>query len=237
MLTPFTTHPRKPRTPHEVSEFEALVRSDILTMEEIGKRYGTSERTIHRWAGEFGVGNIRRRRAGFRGPFRAGARDIARSTVRAVEEIGKLAGLGTPGVRRDVASPTDDADVAGVLDEIRRLSLETRTTADMAKLQVPILRLLCLLTAKAPHHTYWSLFGSAQELFRLILCARKVEGDLPPAHNPATLRQEAARQLMQELGSVMSHEEQQVFGRMLNVAADRIDAQRLLAMRPVPVWG
>ncbi len=215
-VTRFVSAPGKPASSGAVAEFAARVRADTQTMAEIGKHYGVGERTVHRWAREFGVAPVRRNSSALRGPIKANARSITAATLQAISAVGQ--GSVSPDGQFD---PKSDPEVARVLALIQETTADVRSTPDLARLQRLILKLLVLILAKAPH-TLTSMFGSAMELYKLTVFTRKVEAELPVTFDPITIRQDATRQLLQELGAVLTKEEQETVNGLLREAARRV---------------
>lgn len=58
---------------------------------------------------------------------------------------------------------------------------------------------------------------------------------MPAAYDPVVLRQQAAQQMMREIGSVLNHDEQVELARMLTVATERLMARRGSEALPVSV--
>lgn len=126
-----------------------------------------------------------------------------------------------------------DPDLRPLFDELWQGLREARTGQDIVRLRALQLRLHTMVALRYPMAV--DLLQVLAESAKLVLAAQKVESELPPAHDPAVLRQQAARQMMMELGSVLGPTEQDELGRMLQVAADRLVAQRVREGRLVAV--
>ncbi|MEK7215804.1 MAG: hypothetical protein AAB289_09455, partial [Chloroflexota bacterium] len=124
------------------------------------------------------------------------------------------------------SGPRADPTVRALMGQLEEMARGT-AAFDMTKASRVFLQIMTIALVRVAAEGNWvDLRRNAAKLHKLILQARKLESKLPPAHDPVTLRQEAARQLMQELGSVMTPEEQNLLGGMLQVAADRLQAKR-----------
>lgn len=216
---PGAAHPMKPKTEEEVALFREAVVSGKESFEEIAARYGVSRRTVGTWAKEFKTA---------RGPGKANgyvvgnADTIGRSAERAVEAAAAAVGAVVPGI----LDPKKDPQICALLTRINEAVPEAGTMADLARVQRLLLKLLTSILDKAPIKSWDSLGSAAAEMYRMLLYARRVEADLPPSHDPVALRQDAARELLQELGAVLTKEEQDQVNGLLREAARRLKAKQ-----------
>lgn len=123
-----------------------------------------------------------------------------------------------------------DPDIRPVFDLYWSGLKAAQKGEDLVRLRPIQLKLHAMVAAKYP----WAVdcLRTLAETSKLLLFAQKVEATMPPAHDPAVLRQEAAKQLMLEIASVMSQEEQRALGDMIKVAADRLALKKGQPLMP-----
>lgn len=138
------------------------------------------------------------------------------------------------GERAEVVPPwMADPELRPLFDELWEGLRTARTAQDMARLRPLLLRLHAMTALRFP--VALDLLQVLAEATKLVLTTQKVEAELPAASDPVVLRQQAARQLMMEVGSVLNHDEQDELARMLKVAADRLVARDVREARPATV--
>jgi hypothetical protein len=134
-------------------------------------------------------------------------------------------------------NPGNDPEVKAILAEIRELSPQVRNTQGMVRLQEVLLRLLTLILAKSPVKSWTGLSTAVESLHRMILFTRRVEADMPPHQDPIAMRQDAARQMMREIGEVLTKDEQQALADILQKASDRLGRTGKATIDLVPEQG
>lgn len=154
--------------------------------------------------------------------------------------LGRLSGqlmraMGTGGGEQSDEVPPwmADPELRPLFDELWEGYRVARTAQDVARLRPLLLRLHGMTAVRFP--TALDLLQVLADATKLVLTTQKVEAELPAANDPVVLRQQAARQLMMEIGSVLDHDEQDELARMLKVATDRLMAQRGWEARPAAV--
>ncbi|HLA78709.1 MAG TPA: hypothetical protein VJU18_14110, partial [Vicinamibacteria bacterium] len=238
---PFAPLDTKPKSQADIERFRAQILDRKLSLEKLATEYGTTVRTISRWCEEFEV-----RRAG-RGVkvnpskiFSAKARVMVADAKEAVGSLTKAMSGQKPADEAEVdgvpvrsqLDPMADPKVRELMAEIEGMALTGRSMSDLHRLQQTLGRLLTVVMARAPIRSWNELGEVAASFYKMILYSRRVEAEMPPNQDPVALRQEAGRQLMQELGGVLTPEEQDQMGRLMQAAAGRLQARRGL---PAPL--
>lgn len=128
-----------------------------------------------------------------------------------------------------------DPELRPLFDELWEGLRMARTAQDLARLRPLQLRIHGMTALRFP----WALdlLQVLAEATKLVLTTQKVEAELPAANDPVVLRQQAAQQLMREIGSVLGPDEQDELARMLRVATDRLMARRGWEALPASVAG
>lgn len=154
--------------------------------------------------------------------------------------LGRLSGqliraMGTGGGEQGEEVPPwmADPELRQLFDELWEGLRTARTAQDLAHLRPLQLRIHAMTALRFP--AALDLLQVLAEATKLVLTTQKVEADLPVDRDPVHLRQQAAQQLMRELGSVLNLTEQEELGRMLKVAADRLVARDGREARPALV--
>jgi hypothetical protein len=92
------------------------------------------------------------------------------------------------------------------------------------------MRLSVIAASKLPVTSWTGLTVIIESLHRTILNARRIEADIPRGDtDPIQLRKEAAGQMMREMRSVLSPEEQAALATLVKAAADRLMARGAVA--------
>ena len=155
-----------------------------------------------------------------RNNFQAKANRIVKAAEDAAEAV--AGAIGTPENPDVEFNPMADPEVVALVKEIEAEAAKIHSVQELSRLQQKLMRLLTMAMARSPIKTWTSLADASANLYRMILYARRVEADMPAMQDPAIIRQEAARQLLEEVASVLNSEEQRILGGMLEVAADRL---------------
>lgn len=220
---PGKTCPLKPRGAAEIAAFKALWHDPSETVATLARRYGCGQRSIQIWARqEFG---LEPRPLALRRSV-AAAREDARMTLAAV-----TAPLGAPGVGtaepRVPPGPLEDPEIAAIMADLQEEARRLGPGSDMASINRKLARLSLLLAAKAPAQTWESLEERVAALSRATIWMRKVEAELPaPPVDQQQLRREAATQMMKELKSVATAEEERELATLMKRLSDRLIADR-----------
>lgn len=233
-------HPWKPRSPAQVAEFETLWRNLTVPLAAIAKRYQAGERTIQGWRKDFGLpGRDELARAQARGEIAASTG--IRVTTAPPETIGSAGySAATPrpepsvtgAAPRRPADPLDVPEIAALLAEIGNDARQVTAISDLRPLRRKLTKLTALASASAPHN-WSSLHTMAQEQSRALLWAETCEAKLPKAQETIRqLRASAAGQLMHELKSALSEEDQQALAVLVKRGADVLMARGRQASVP-----
>jgi len=215
--------PYRPQTPEQKAEFEKLWLDRTYTLEDIGRLYGgVNKRTVEKWATAF--------RLPPRDMLSKGATRTATSVLKETEAVAEAmtrARATAPAFDDPQSNPLADPEIAQALAEIEAEALAISPHSNLTSLQRKLSRLAVLIATKAPIRSWPSLQVSIESLSRAMLHARKVEAELPPTGaDHALLRKEAAAQMMKELKSVLSVDEQAELARLVKVGADRLMARQ-----------
>lgn len=231
-------HPYKPTTPAQIAEFAARWHDPAQTLDSICAIYKCGERTAQRWRTEFGL--LPRDQA-IRASLKA--HDIMGSASGVVDRVNEVAsltgamikagamnpeimpvpGAGLPPDRFD---PLKDAEIVQALEEIKQEARMMTGHSDLQGLQRKLARLAVIASTKVPVRTWDGLGAVVEGLSRTILYMRRVEAEVPSsAADPVLLRKEAAAQMMREMKSVLTPQEQQALAGLVKTAADRLMAK------------
>ncbi len=236
---PGRSHPGKPRTPMAIAEFAGMWHNAAYTNAQIAKRYRCGERTITDWRLEFGLptrpealkdqATVNGLAASAAGMVAAGT-EAAKVTQAMATAPGPAAVegqvFGHPNLTAKQMDPLQDEVIAAALRDIQSEGMIMSTHSDLKALHRKLARLAVLVATRAPRHTWDSLLFTVESLARAALRARQVEAMIPEGENdPVQLRKEAAGQMMQELKSVLTPEEQQVLARVMKAGVDRLMAK------------
>lgn len=236
---PGRAHPYKPLTPMAIAEFAGMWHNAAYTITQIAKRYRCGERTVQDWRVEFGLPSrpeALKDQATVNGLAGAAAGMVAAGTEAARITAAMAAAPGGPAVEGQVfghpnltakqMDPLQDEVIAAALREIQSEAMIMTAHSDLKVLHRKLSRLAVLVATRAPRHTWDSLLFTVESLARAALRARQVEAMIPEGENdPVQLRKEAAGQMMQELKSVLTPEEQQVLAKVMKVGVDRLMAK------------
>lgn len=225
-LRPGQAHQSRPKTPDEIDILRLAVNSNARTLDQVAEDYGTTPRTINRWCKQFGIAREKQIRSSFHGKATRIA-DAAQSAAAAV--IGAVraeAPIGSPDNPEIPVLPENDSEVQDLLQEIEDEARNIHSVGELSRLQNKLMRLLTMAMARNPMRSWVALADASANLFRMILYARRVEADMPTKNDPAVLRQEAGRQMMDEVASVLDKDEQKALGILLQAAAERLAAKR-----------
>lgn len=232
-------HPRKPQTGQQIAEFSRLWSDPAYTVEQIARHYQTAERTVMDWRQDFGLLTRKETLAKVAQAQHllgaaAGVVDAAAEAARVSGRIDAapqfpqaLAGqvLGTP-ADPHLFDPMKDPEIVEAMNDLRSEARIMTPHSDLTVLQRKLSRFSVLIATKAPLRTWDSLQFTMESLSRALLRARQVEASIPRGEaDPVMLRKEAASQMMRELKSVLTPEEQQVLGRLVKAGADRLMAK------------
>lgn len=229
-----TQHPYKPVSPDQVAEFAQMWYDPAYTIDQIARRYHAGSTTVSRWRAEFGL------------PDRAIAVDQAKKADNMVDVfktgISSLKGIvaatqaqGGPVltptvVDSDRFDPLKDPEIVKALEQIRSEARIMSAHSDLQPLQRLLMRLSVVAATKLPVASWTGLTVIIESLQRTILNARRIEADIPLGQNdPVQLRKEAAGQLMREMRSVLSPDEQAALAKLVKAAADRLMAKGAIA--------
>ena len=123
-----------------------------------------------------------------------------------------------------------DLVVGPVYDRLMSCLRKSESFEDLLGLRTLQVKLAMLLADLYPEAEGFK--RDLMEMSKLTLQLARVEAEMPTQPNPIIVRQQAAKQLMRELGSVLSIEEQRVMGEMIQVAATRLAAQNGVSASP-----
>lgn len=229
------THPYKPRTPAQIEEFSALWLDVAVPLADIARRYQAGERTVQIWRREF---SLPRRDDLARG--QGSAQMPPSPGVAPWPEPGSLTPVKTmasaaprpPGaasggevVPKRPTDPLDVPEIAALLAEIRDEARKMTAVSALRPLRRKVSKLAALASASTPHN-WATLHAMAQEQARALLWAEHCEAKLPDVEADAQqTRKDAASQLMKELKSVLTPEEQAILARVVKAGADRLIAR------------
>lgn len=241
-------HPWKPVTPDQIKEFADLWHSPDVTITKIAAKYRASERTIQKWRTEYGF--RKKDLATKLGAEALAVADGAQAIVEDMSDTAKIGQACLGAQAREIAAraqaiedgkmpvvngvildprtfknwnPLTDEEVSKLLAEIGEEARAVTGHSDLSGLQRKLSRLSVIVATKMPVQTWETLQSMLEALSRNILWARKVEADMPPSpHDPILLRQEAGRQMMKELKSVLSAEDQAALAIIMKRGADKL---------------
>jgi hypothetical protein len=213
-------HPLKPVTPAQIAEFAALWANPEFTVAQIARTYRAGEQTIRDW------------RRDFRLPPRpetlaraAKAEAIMGAAMAKADPALNGQVVGTP-PDPNLMDPMKDQEIVDALNDLRSEARIMTAHSDLGVLQRKLSRISLLVATKAPLRSWGSLQTAMDAHSRAVLRARQVEASIPRGDaDPVMLRKEAAGQLMQELKSVLTPEEQSVLARLVKLGADRLVAR------------
>ncbi|HWZ29187.1 MAG TPA: hypothetical protein VNX15_11520, partial [Gemmatimonadales bacterium] len=231
---PGRAHPMKPVTAGQIAEFCALWNDAAYSNAQIARRYRCGERTILDWRRDFGLPT---RPEALKTAAKANsilgaaaavvdaASDAARITTAMAKAPVEGQVVGTPR-DPDLMDPMKDKEIIDAMNDLRSEARIMSAHSDLTVLQRKLSRLSVLVATKAPLRSWDSLQITIDCLARGMLRARQVEAMIPRGeHDPVQLRKEAAGQLMKELQSVMTPEEQAMLARLVKSGADRLMAK------------
>lgn len=208
-------HPLKPHTPAQKARFAAIWGNLDTPVTEIAARYRASERTVQNWRVELSL------------PPRDQLLAQRRQRPGAAGAAGTLAAPGEPlPADQDRAfDPLADAEIAAMLAEVLDEARKIGPASDLTPLNRKLLRLSVLVVAKNPMQTWDGLGERLAALNRAVLSMRRAEAKMPaPKVDQTQLRRDAASQLMRELKSVLSPQEQSELARLVKLGAARLMA-------------
>ena len=216
-------HPLKPKTNAQLAEFVALWNDPEFTVGQIARRYQSSEATVRRWRLEYGLPE----------------RNVAIKDSQAAEGIMALLKHQVPGgpAAKDaevvgtppnakIVGPLEDKEITDLLADIRSEARIMSPHSDLTPIQRKLAKLNVLVATKRPMHSWASISDAADGLARALLHTRRVEAEIPRGDaDPIMLRKEAATQMMRELRSVLTPEEQATLATIVKAGADRLIAK------------
>jgi hypothetical protein len=232
---PGRAHPMKPVTGQQIAEFASLWSDAAYSAAQLARRYRTSERTLQEWRKDF---KLPPRPEALKLAAKANSiMGAAAGVVDAANEAARLTGMmavapmegqivGNPPVNSALGDPMLDPEIKTAMDDLRSEARIMSAHSDLTVLQRKLSRLAVLVVTKVPHHSWSSLQFTLESLSRAMLRARQVEASIPRGEvDPVQLRKEAAGQLMKELQSVMTPDEQQALAKLVKAGADRLMAK------------
>lgn len=232
-------HPYKPLTPMAIAEFAGMWHNAAYTVPQMARRYRCGERTIQDWRVEFGlpprpealkdqatVANMVGLMGSAAGMVDAGTEAMKVTSAMAAAPGAEAQVIGHPNLSAKQMDPLQDEVIAAAMRDIQTEAMIMTPHSDLKVLHRKLSRLAVLVATRAPRHTWDSLLFTVESLARAALRARQVEAMIPEGENdPVQLRKEAAGQMMQELKSVLTPEEQQVLAKVMKAGVDRLMAK------------
>jgi len=230
--------PFKPQTPEQIAAFVRLWHDPTLTNPEIAKRYHVARKSITTWSKEFGLMDrieAIRTKAGLAGALGEVA-DVSRAMLRAQgnpPQASAVTGTLMPPGFDKRWDPMQDQDIALGFTEVMEEAKKMTAHSAIRPLRRKVLRLALVIAMKSPAYTYQTAGVTLETMASALLAVERVEGDLPQGGaDPMTLRREAGTQLMNELKSVLNHEDQQTLARLITVGAAKLMEQRRAKDKP-----
>jgi hypothetical protein len=218
----FGPNPLKPTTHAAIAEFVDLWHSPSVTVPQLAERYHCTENTIRAWRDEFGLPSRPKSKAA---ALEAGKIMGMALSGRPVDPALDAAVVGNPNVKAP-AGPLDDPEIVALLADITTESRMITTHSDLTPLQRKLAKLNVMATSKAPLQSWASVVSHSDAMSRAVLNMRRVEAEIPRGDaDPIQLRKEAAGQMMRELRSVLTPEEQQTLATIVKAGADRLIAK------------
>ncbi len=221
-------NPFKPVTPEQIAAFANQWHDPDLTLDIMARRYKTNPRTIQKWRAEFGLPTrpeaLKAQAEADRllGPAQAmirGVRDAAAMTIAQGQDRAQTPQVLGP----EQFNPLADAEIAQALAEIRAEARMITAHSDLRELQRRLMRLSIMIAAKVPIRNWDGLQATIEGLARSLLQAQRIEAEIPSSGaDPVLLRKEAAAQMMKELKSVLTPDEQRLLADLVKRGADRL---------------
>ena len=220
-------HPWKPQTPDQIAEFANLWYDPAYTNDQIARKYKAGASSIDRWRVEYGLG-------GRTEAMRAGvtANDIISAASGVVSRVNEMTAVSaamdraaarTGQVMDPKLDPMKDAEIVTLINDMVSEARIMTAHSDLQVLQRKLMRVAVIVNGRAPVQSWAGLALVMEGLSRTILYARRVEAEIPSSSaDPVLLRREAAGQLMRELKSVLTPEEQNTLATIVKAGADRL---------------
>ncbi|MFC1678637.1 hypothetical protein ACFL2T_00255 [Elusimicrobiota bacterium] len=197
-------------------DFIALWHRADLSVVDVAERLGVSPQAANKRARKLGLPKKRRR---------TGAMRLRAQLIQTAAPLAD--GQAVPG-----APWLTDPEVAPLCRTYWQTLQDARTAQDLYSLRPLQLRLCAVLAFRYPQAE--ALYRDLADMAKILLQSQRVEADMPTRSDPVHLRQEAARQMMIELGSVLTREEQETMSRLIRVGAERMarkNGQSLIGAR------
>ena len=222
-----------PDTPEKIAAFIRLWHDPEYTVLALSKRYRVTVSTVAHWRKRFGLQAKSKAEALGDSVVNSLVETARASKVMAEVAVSSAARTveaqvlaGTASGARDLYNPMTDPEIAQIIAEMGRMSREVTPHSDLAAMCRLNLKLLTLATTKLPHNSWSTMILHFEAQLNMMLRVRKIEAELPEgAGDPGALRREAANEMIAEIKSVLSEDEQKTMAGLIAEAATRLRAK------------